>query len=246
VVRFGGAILIGLAGLLSQVTQPSTHTEALPSVSILLPPSVPSDTVQVSYFLVGPFGGDGTFVATRAGVQAYEIPTRVDGKAATEVKAIVFATGCEFQTFVIPLGADSRVREEFSCQPVKSARLSGQIVPNELARDDNAEIVVSYVAYWTHEFYGVADGPVTEFRLPVISPDINGRFQVDLPYFSADAAAPESERRAGFRLTLRDSKTWNPIVSSLEAEVPELNLEEGTLRIQSHYPADLKFTGRNY
>jgi hypothetical protein len=39
------------------------------------------------------------------------------------------------------------------------------------------------------------------------------------------------------RLMLRDSKTWNPIASNLEPELPEFRLEDHSLGIQSYYPA---------
>jgi len=212
-------------------------------VSISLPQDILSETVQISYFLVGPFGGHGGYTTDLAGVHSYEIPTTVDGKAATEIRMIVYASGCEIQQFVIPLAEDSRVNQEFPCQPVQTVKLSGKIVPDALVRDTNAELVVTYMAYWAHGFYGISDGIVTEFRLATVSPDANGMFQVDLPYFSADASALSSQRRASFRLMLRDSKTWNPITYNLEPDVPELRLEDHSLRIRSHYPDGLKFTG---
>ena len=236
------AIFLGMPGLLPQTAQTPANAEFLPSVSISLPPEVLSETVQVSYFLVGPFGGNGGYATQRAGVYSYEIPASLEGKAATEIRMIVYASGCEIQTFVIPLASDSRVNQEFACQRVATVRLSGQIVPNDLVRDNNAELVVTYMAFWAHGFHGIADGFVTEFRLATVSPDANGMFQVELPCFSADAADSSSQPRASFRLTLRDSKTWNHIASNLEPEEPELRLKTHGLQILSHYPYGLKFT----
>ena len=155
---------------------------------------------------------------------------------------IVYASGCEIKTFVLPLAGDSRLMEEFECQRAATMQLSGQILPTELVRDNNAELVVTYMAFWAHGFYGIVDGFVTEFRLATVSPDANGMFQVDLPYFSVDAEASSSEQRASFRLMLRDSKTGNHIASDLEPEKQELRLQEHGLRIRSQYPDDLIFT----
>jgi hypothetical protein len=231
-----------MTALLPRAAQTSTKAADLPSVSISLPPNTPSETVQVSYFLRGPFGGYGGYAAQHAGLHSYEIPASVEGKAATEIRMIVYASGCEIQTFVIPLAENSRVKQEFPCQRSAMVKLSGRIVPNELARDNNAELVVTYMAYWAHEFYGIVDGAVTVFSVATVSPDANGMFQADLPYFSADAAADSSERRAGFWLMLLDSKTWNHVASDLEPEVSELRLEGHGLRIRSHYPEGLLFT----
>jgi hypothetical protein len=240
------AILLGMAGLLPQSAQTPETASFLPSVSISLPPDILSETVQISYFLVGPFGGYGGYAAQRTGVHSYEIPTMEDGKAATEIRMIVYASGCEIQQFVIPLTEHSRVSQEFPCQPVEIVKLSGHIVPDILVRDTNAELVVTYMAYWAHGFYGIRDGLVTEFHLATVSPDANGMFQVDLPYFSADAEASSPQQRASFRLMLRDSKNWNHIAPNLEPEKQELRLQEHGLRIRSHYPDDLLFTAEPF
>jgi len=91
-----------MAGLRPQSAQTPKTASFLPSVSISLPPDILSETVQISYFLVGPFGGYGGYAARRTGVHSYEIPTMVDDKAATEIRMIVYASGCEIQQFVSP------------------------------------------------------------------------------------------------------------------------------------------------
>jgi hypothetical protein len=192
--------------------------------------------------LVGPFGGHGGYTEQRPGLHSYEIAASVEGKAATEIRMIVYAPGCEIQTFVVPLADDSNVRQEFECQPVPSVLLSGQIMPNELVQDKNAELIMIYVAHWSHTFFGIVDGAVVVFRLATVSPDANGMFQVDLPRFSADAVPSSSQLRASVCLILRDAKTWHSIASNLEPEVPEFRSEDHSLRIRSYYPSGLKFT----
>jgi hypothetical protein len=234
-------ILLGMSGFLTQETQSPSNKGDSPSVSLLLPPNIPSETVQISYFLIGPFGGYGSHTKLAPGLQSYEIPASVEGKTASEIR-IVYAAGCEIKTFVLPLSEASRVKQKFECNRASKVLLSGQIVPVELARRDNAELVVDYMAYWAHGFFGIADGMVTRFRLATVSPDSDGVFHVELPYFSTDVADFSSPRRATFSLMLRDSKTWNRIASDLEPQAPELRLEEPGLQILSHYPEGLKFT----
>jgi hypothetical protein len=236
------AILLCTAALQSLAAQTTSGPEISPSVSISLPSNIPSETVQIVYFMVGPFGGSGGSTEQRAGLHSYEITASVEGKAATEIKMMVYTAGCEIQTFVVPLADDSRVKQEFECRPARSVMLSGQIVPNDLVRDKNAELVITYLAFWAQEFFGILDGAVAEIRLATVSPDANGMFQVDLPQFSEDASASSSQPRASLHLLLRDSKTWNPIAYNLEPEVPELRSEDHSLRIRSDYPSGLKFT----
>jgi hypothetical protein len=239
VARSAFAMLVGLAILLPRTAEATMQAEASPSVSVSLPPNVPSDTVQISYFLIGPFGGYSGYTPQRAGLGSYEIPTGVEGQAATEVRMIIFAPGCEIQKLVIPLAGASSVSQEFLCQRVKTVELSGQIVANQLVRNDNTELVVTYMAYWAHGFYGLADGFVTQVHLASIPLGTNGTFRLDLPYFSEDSGASSSQQRASFRLTLH-SKTWDHI-TLLEPDISEFKTEDHSLRIQPHYPDGLRF-----
>jgi hypothetical protein len=242
VIRCIFAILLGMVALLPAEAPTLSKAKGLPSVTVLLPANIPSETVQISYFLIGLFGGYGRYAEQRAGLQSYEISTLVEGKRASEIRMIVYASGCEIKTFVLPLTEDSRVKQEFECQRAATVHLSGQIVPTELARENNAELVANYMAYWAHEFFGIGDGIVTEFQFATVSPDSNGVFQVELPYFTADVAAASSQRNASFRLMLRDSKTWNHIASNLEPEMPDLRRKDHGFQIRSHYPDGLRFT----
>ncbi len=242
VVRCALAILLGLAALQALASQTTSTQKSSTSVSVLLPPTIPSETAQVVYFMVGPFGGYGGYTEERAGLHSYTIVASVGGKAATELRMIVYASGCEIETFIVSLADDSRVEQRFECQPVQSVMLSGQIMPNQLVRDKNAELIITYMAFWAHAFFGIADGAVAEFRLATVSPDANGMFQVGLPRFSEDATPSSSQPRASLHLMLRDSKTRNPIAYNLEPDVPQLRSEDRSLRIRSDYPSGLKFT----
>ena len=173
--------LVGVVALLAGTTQIPARAEDSPSVSISLPSSVPSKTVQISYFLVGPFGGEGGYTTDRTGVHSYEISTMVDFQAATEIRMIVYAPGCEIQQFVIPLTEHSRVSQEFPCQPVETVKLSGHILPDALVRDTNAELVVTYMGYWAHAFYGIADGLLLGFTSQPSLRTLTGCFKSTCP-----------------------------------------------------------------
>jgi hypothetical protein len=233
-------IFLGVASCL----QATPNADDLPFVSIALPQDVPPDVVQISYYSVGPFGGYGGYAAQQFGVNSYQIPTVVDGKTATEIRAIVYAPGCEIQKFVIPLTEPSPVSREFACQRVETVRLSGQIVPNELARYGNAELVITYMARWAHDFFRIADGPVTHFELVKMSPHADGRFDIDLPMISREAT--HSEPQASVCLMLRDSRTLNHIASNLEPDDAEFRSEDRCLQTRTSYPTGMKFTAIHF
>jgi len=238
------AILLSLAAAQAPDWQAQLIQSSPPSVSVLLPPSIPSETVQIAYQLAGPFGGVSTYTDPKPDLQSYEIGASVDGKAAKEIRMIVYAQGCELQTFFIPLQADSAIKQEFECQHVPAVLLSGQIVPDELVRNNkNAELDVDYMAPWGDRFFGILDGAVPYFKIASVRLDAKGRFQVKLPYFDVDSKLPEppSSYRSNFRLSLRDSDTGNLIAWNLEPELSDFVSETHELEIRPFYPAGLRF-----
>jgi hypothetical protein len=239
-VTYFFAILLGLASAQAPVWQASLIPSSPPSVSVLLPPSVPSETVQIAYQLTGPFGAYGTYTGPLPDLQSYEIDAALGGKAANEVRMIVYTPGCEIQTFMIPLKADSTIKQKLECRRVRTVWLSGQIMRSELARNHkNAELDVSYVAPWGDRFFNIYDGMVPEFKVASVRPDASGRFRVKLPYFSVDSKHPEPQ--SSFRLTLCDSDTGNLIGSDLEPTLPGFESETRELGIRPFYPAGLRF-----
>jgi len=135
-----------MSAFLSHVTEAPALSDGFPSVSVLLPADIPSENVQISYFLIGPFGGYCGYTKQRPGLQSYEISTSVEGKTASEIRMIVYASGCEIKTFVLPVTEGSRPKQEFACQRAATVHLSGRIEPTELARENNAELVIEYMA----------------------------------------------------------------------------------------------------
>src|SRR5258708_38079791 len=106
-------ILLRMSGFMSPAAQTPSKLDDFPSVTVLLPANIPSETVQISYFLIGPFGGYGGYTKQRPGLQSYEISALVEGKTASEIRMLVYASGCEIKTFVLPLAGDSRLMDEF-------------------------------------------------------------------------------------------------------------------------------------
>jgi hypothetical protein len=92
-IRCVFSALLVMSAFLSPAVQTPSKLDDLPSVSVLLPSNVPSETVQISYFLIGPFGGYVGYTKQRPGLHAYEISALVKGKTAREIRMIVYASG---------------------------------------------------------------------------------------------------------------------------------------------------------
>jgi hypothetical protein len=214
--------------------------EDAPTLSVSLPADFPSEKVEIHYFLVGPFGGHGGYVKPQPNLHSYEFSASVDGKTAASAKIIVYASGCGFQTHEFDLSKATSANAQFVCETLPMVTLSGQI-QTETVLDQDAELTVDYLAFWSHSFFGIMDGPVSQFQVATATPDSDGRFRVEIPDFTLDHTTTAFKGNASFQLRVRNRKTWNPIISSLQPLSPEFKSGGAGLRIQSHYPADIKF-----
>jgi hypothetical protein len=93
-----------------------------PRICLSLPSGIPSETVQINYFMIGPFGGYGDFVRTEKGRSAYDIVASVDEKPTANVKVIAYFPGCEIATLEIPMQGTTFPAPRFPSGSPSSAR----------------------------------------------------------------------------------------------------------------------------
>src|SRR6185369_6396551 len=123
-----------------------------PVITLDLPQGIPSDKVQVQYFMAGPFGGYGNFIRPTANLSRYMIPAAVDGKPASGIKIFVYMPGCEFVIFDLVVQGDSE--KSVVCDPLGTVPLHGKIVPASAAKGKEAEVSVVYLAEWQFRLEG--------------------------------------------------------------------------------------------
>ena len=176
-----------------------------PRISLTLPSDIPSETVQINYFMFGPFGGYGDFVRTEKGRSTYDIVASVDGKSAVSVKVIAYLPGCEIATLEIQVDG-TELSRPLSCKLLGRISLHGQISPVSITQEQQpTEVVVNYLAMWDHQFFGIMDGPVTAIGIATVVPDEKGQFEVAVPDFSKQTNLGEGE----FQFILRQTKSGN-------------------------------------
>jgi hypothetical protein len=234
--------LIAAVALLFAVNGPAQTARQLPKVSISLLADVPTEEVSVHYFLYGPFGAQGG-VVQETGTQLVQIPAAVGPKRAEQIKMFVWAPGCKITTFDIPIQEFSDIQESFSCSALRTVTLVGQISPAIQLRKRDTMVSVDYVAAWACDFFGLRDCMVPQISLGTTKLDAEGVFKIELPDFSADAIASDSDGGAELQLILRETKTFN-IIAFLEPESETLRANGGTLKISSFYPQNLIFAER--
>ena len=228
-MRLTFAVWIGLfAGMSSAVVGQS------PGITLSLPTDIASETVQINYFMTGPFGGYGSYVTSQKGRVSYDIPASVDGKPAGEVKIIAYLPGCEIAKLEITMQGVSEART-LSCKALRTVPLHGRILPVPVAQTAGMEVEIRYEADWDHEFFGIKDGMVTTIHIASVSPDEDGRFEVELPDFFKQADLGQGS----FQFMLRNKDSGNIVATLKPEKVPPFF---GGLPISSSYAPLVQFS----
>jgi hypothetical protein len=124
------ALFVGMTT--AMVAQEKFQQES-PNITLYLPPDIASETVQINYFMSGPFGGYGGYVTTEKGRVSYDIPASVDGKPAGDVKIIAYLPGCEIAKLEITMQGVSESRT-LPCKALGRVPLHGRILPVHVAQ----------------------------------------------------------------------------------------------------------------
>ena len=173
--------------------------------------------VQVQYFLTGSFGGFGSPVREADPDGAYRIPLRppnldsFDLYPARTLKAIVWSSGCQFQLMSVDLVADFHRDVLYECHPLPTITLSGAISP-PLTAAGPLDVEVRYIAFWNHRFFGILDGPVTDFLVAKAPLQSGARFEINIPDFSKDPITTEKPA-ATLQLRVLEHKSWNSVAT---------------------------------
>jgi hypothetical protein len=210
---------------------------------IALPPTVKSEQVEIQYFLTGAFGGYGSFIRAKPGIQEYQIDMMFEGQPANTLKAIVLAPGCQIVTISVPLLSSSSRKADFACQPAVSLTLSGRIQPLEFVRGHEYEVEISLTAPWAMVFFGYADGIVPTFHITSVTPGDDGSFRVQLPDLTRDPVTSSfGSGHATLAFAAREKRTGNSL-GRLEPTDARDN-QFGDLRLESVYPDEVIFRAR--
>jgi hypothetical protein len=209
------------------------------SFEIRLPPEIRSEQVQARYYLTGLFGGYGDSVKAEAETNVYLIGTSVHHQAAESLKVILYAPGCQIVTIDVPSLSESEKTKEISCEDLPSITFNGRVELPEPLRTRPYEVEINYIAYWAHDFFGVADSTVAAFHLGRVTPDEGGAFQALLPNFTKDAVTGSFHRNAGLQFIARERDTRN-IVSFLVPVNKDL-MELHDLPLKPRYPNPVVF-----
>ena len=219
----------------------SKMAAAAPSISIRLAPEIRSEEVNISYVLYGSFGAAGSNITSKPHVREYRINPVHDGKMASSVKGIIYAAGCEFDTFEVDLTEEEPATEKtYECVALPTVSLVGHIANSKLYRHRDLEVVVRYLGEWQCRFFELLDCMVPQMELGRAPVNENGEFEVTIVDFSPEQKM-RPRRKAELWVVLRDAKTWNPIGEALRPP-PEFRTPSVVgLAIKPFYPPPIEF-----
>ena len=229
--------LIALILFLLAVSAGAQVKQQTPNIIIHLPADVPSDKVGLSGYLYGTFGAFGMNVRAAQNVRSVQIHPIAKGEVADRLKLFAWAPGCRIATFDIAVGL-SDVEESYSCRPLPTVTLLGQVAAGNMPQTKPAEVQVGYSADWACNFFGLPDCRVPQIRLGTAKFEPNGRFEIRLPDFHADPTS-SGPNGATFQLVLSEIKTLK-VIGLLQPESASL-LNGNGLKPASSYPRPVVF-----
>jgi hypothetical protein len=227
-------LTLGICGL--WVAYPQDHPTR--SIEISLPAGVKSETVYIRYVLAG--GSFGGLVQARPGVSSYFVSTMAGKRAATGIKALLYAPGCALQTLDLSLSGSNTPQYAFICKPVPAVSIAGKVAHLDRLYGRDVTLQASYVPRWASGFLGLDDSFVPIIPVgdaPQLSAD--GVFQISAPDFSAQTGGVD--RSEEFQIWAKDKVTGNRIAYLIPQGHQSITTRTGGLKVLSAYPADITF-----
>jgi len=177
----------------------------------------------------------GGWVQPRPGVSSYLISTMREGRAATRIRALLYAPGCGIQTLDVPLSGTNNQKYSLSCRPLPDVSIAGLLTRMELLAGREFNLEARYVARWAQPFFGFNPPLIT--AIPVgdvvgVSPD--GHFKLEVPDFSQDSPGE-------LQIWAREKVSGKIIGQLLPAGSQAFKTRMGGLKLQSEYPAEIVF-----
>jgi hypothetical protein len=227
------SVALWLAGMLACLGQ--AVSDAPHYVEVKIPRGVDSANLFIRYVLDHDFGG---WVQPRAEVSSYFIGTTRNGHAATRLKALLYAPGCAIQTLDLPLAGSSVQQFPFVCHTIPWVAINGFFDPPD-GRESRIEI--KYAARWAQGFLDLGDGIVTDIPMASVAyrPD-SGRFHLSIPDLSQDPLAG-ADHAGELQVWAMEPGSGKILAQLTPVEPRALHSTTGGLKIESEYPAEIKF-----
>ena len=239
-------VLVLLFGAFHPVAEnPSPISYRIPHITITLPADIPSEKIEIRYFLSGPFGGYGDSVNKQPNLHSYDITAGINGSAANNAKIVIYAPGCNFATFDLPIKGEADLQESYVCKTLGTVPFNGKITTAIAYKGKDVVVDVVYISNFSSGFFHVADGMVTVIPVSQAHPDSNGGFQIMLPDLMKDPLASTMDfQHTGFRFELRDARSGNVLSFMTYKDARSKNMND-SLPLASAYSGTVSFVAED-
>jgi hypothetical protein len=181
-------------------------------IRIVLPPRLQSTRCELRYS--HRVSGNSAFTGfdIKLNASEFEIETVHDGELVEALKAVLYCPGYQLQTLTfnsLPDAADRTVT--LNPQPQGAIRLVGQVRGLVIQNFEKRYVYVSYLPWWTCEFFGFADCALGGWPVATAELSPDGRFSAMLPDFVRDPAISAFAHHGRLDFRIRDPKTYNTL-----------------------------------
>lgn len=131
----------------------------------------------------------------------------------THIRAILYAPGCQLQTFDLPITELRAYNYSFQCHAVPQTEIQGVVTRADRLSTYSWAIQARYVAGWAPQFFGYDDGTATVIPLESTS-NFDPRdltFRLSMPDLSQDVLANSQNHPGQIQIWAQDAKTGKRI-----------------------------------
>jgi hypothetical protein len=202
-------------------------------LEIQLAPGITPENVFIRYRLDNDdLGG---WVQPRPDVSSYLISTMREGRAATRIKALLYAPGCAIQTLDLPLSGSTNQKYSLTCRPLPNVSIAGVLTLQELLAGHEFNLQARYVARWAQPFFGFDPQLITTIPVgDVVNVSPGGRFKMQVPDFSQDSPGE-------IQIWAREKAGGKIVAQLLPAGPQAIKTRMGGLKLASEYPTEIVF-----
>jgi hypothetical protein len=226
--------------ILSSPQSWAQHSSGDDPVRVVLPRSVETNSCQLEYFLVGPFGGYGGVARPKRDASEFEIETVHEGEVVERLKVILSCSGYQIETMTFNSVSDLDVRTfQVHPKPLGTVRFRGVVRGLTLQQVQALHVDVDYMPWWICEFFHLSDCSLGAWRITSVELDADGRFSVTLPNFARDAVVRSFKRPGEYAFRIREQKTGNRLFELKAAG--SNSLIWGRVPVADSYPGEQVF-----
>ena len=225
-----GLALIVVAGVLAPPRQLAEQSEP---IRLIVEPARTDDRCELRYYLIGSFGGYGSFAAGN-----YEIPTVHQGAAVDRLKAYLQCPSYQVETVsfeALPPPGNREIRRQL--KPLGTVPFYGRVRGLTQSQRDALSVDVGFYANWSCGFFELIDCLIAGHKITQAKIGSDGTFHAALPDYANDPTIA-SHGGGAIHFQILESATMNRLfeLRAIDADAPG-----GHMAIRSAYPTEQLF-----